>query len=510
MRFKNLKFLIPILIFIVYLNVSLAEEFLPVYNFKIDNKTYLFSIYRANPEEVVLIYDYDPKDTHLDEAKAKITGRIEFNFSNNTKMIGVLNKDKTSIRLTNFINLKKKTNQKISTPWLKLDEFATHTEIFKIGDQEYKISFPIYKNQVKINNKYDDKNKKFDMILITNDKMNVSWNETGLYFSIRKYNQDNVFKETLNYIGDMTRTFSLENYLTKEEISNHPLKILFKNPKYGDLVFSYLDPIVGNCINVVYKNDQNINYGCIKIKFLNSPTNTKPSLALTKKILQEILNKLEENKAKGIIDTYRIFISVLFKNAILKNIDEVSKKYEKINFSDKEIYSTKGKEIITSEDMLNDFIYDYLESQEISEKEIYNQKIKNKNYSQFIKKASGDAGYLFREFIFFFDYFIISIAESYDPSGALLPYKVKKHPLQIKLGKNIYSKFPIYDKFKYLFDLMIKSFYIQNKEGEFIPQLKTDNLFYQDIYLEYPPVDMEYIKNKLKEKGYSADIENVI
>lgn len=105
MRFKNLKFLIPILILIVYLNVSLAEEFLPVYNFKIDNKIYLFSIYRANPEEVVLIYDYDPKDTHLDEAKVKITGRIEFNFSNNTKMIGVLNKDKTSIRLTNFINL---------------------------------------------------------------------------------------------------------------------------------------------------------------------------------------------------------------------------------------------------------------------------------------------------------------------------------------------------------------------------------------------------------------------
>lgn len=503
--------LILLILTFIFANYSLSKEFLPVYNFKVDNKTYLFSIYKANPEEIVLIYDYNPKDEYLDEARAKITGRkIEFNFLEDITIKGILNENKTNIKLTNFINKKKKTNQKISTPWIKLDEFATHTETFKINDKEYKISFPIYKDQLKIVKKYDDYMKKFDLILVTNDKMNVDWNKVDFSFSIKKYDEDKIFKETLGYIEDMSRVYQLNNRFKKSEINNHPIKILFKNPKYGDLVLSFLDPIAGRCMLSLYKDNQYINYGCIEVIVLEPSTNTKPSSILTEKILKEIINQLEKDKINynEIADIYKTIQLILFKNSNLKNIDEASKSYKEIKLTDKEIYSTKGKEKIRPEDKLNQLIYEYISSNEPSEIDPYQQKIKNKNYTQLIKIGLLDAGHGSKELNFLFEDFIVSLNESFTPLAALFPYETKKHPLQVKLRKNTYSMSPIYNKFKDLFYLIIKHFQVQNKDGNLLPQLKINNFFYQEIYLEKPPVDMEYIKKKLEERGYSTDFEN--
>ncbi|MEM0231771.1 MAG: hypothetical protein QXG78_01500 [Candidatus Methanomethyliaceae archaeon] len=145
-------------IFLIYLsfaffNYSLAEEFFPIYTFKVGKKVYLFSVYKPNLNEIGLIYN-DPrvKNDNLSLLSIeKIQGkRIEFNFSNGIKIKGILDKSKKRLKLTYFIDQKNKLTRKIISPWVKLDEITTQTATFKIKDKNYKISFLTYKDQLKI------------------------------------------------------------------------------------------------------------------------------------------------------------------------------------------------------------------------------------------------------------------------------------------------------------------------------------------------------------------------
>lgn len=260
---NNLYFLL----FIIFtsLNFSLSQEFLPVEYFTLNGVRYVFTAYRASPEEIVLIYkrQIEIKDNpYARDMKAKITGRI-INFENDeAKIRAVFEQKNNRIRLTTFTNKKNKITRSLNTRWLPLNEISTHTETFKIENKTYTITFPIYKNQIKVIKEYNKDQSAVNFKFVTNDKFKLSSDKVDLGLEIEAITPYNN-KDNLPPIGK--RLFDLDDMTLINFLIN-------QNSKYGKLILipkgvSIDDILVYPPLMTIYQDGDKINIVYVEIGF---------------------------------------------------------------------------------------------------------------------------------------------------------------------------------------------------------------------------------------------------
>ncbi|MCS7200846.1 MAG: hypothetical protein NZ822_01705 [Patescibacteria group bacterium] len=463
---NNLYFLL----FIIFtsLNFSLSQEFLPVEYFTLNGVRYVFTAYRASPEEIVLIYKRQKEtkdDPYSRDMRAKITGRI-INFENDEAKIRAIFEEKNNrIRLTTFTNKKNKTARSLNTRWLPLNEISTHTETFKIENKTYTITFPIYKNQIRVIKEYNKDQSAVNFKFVTNDKFKLSSDKVDLGLEIEAITPYNN-KDNLPPIGK--RLFDLDDMTLINFLIN-------QNSKYGKLILipkgvSIYDILVYPPLMTIYQDGDKINIVYVEIAFKQNGHEIAED-----RLVEEIIHELRSPKIDGPEINEGNYYNVF------RAINSVLMKYERIVIVD---------ESITSEDKLQSMMEE--------------EKLVNNNYNFYARISGGDIEG-FKSRIFFFPHFKLTFIKSYEPLFALLGYNVKIHPLQRKIERRLYSKSPYSNKFESLFDLIFKNFAIYDLEGKLISHLKVNGYFHQKINIQLPKVDLDYILKKLEEAGYTID-----